>query len=159
MSKTKRARELGAELLKALRDHRHMIRTLHKIEEALDAAEGGKAPSGWSARLARLLTDLRAEIEPHFAAEERLDGFFDELRTSFPRFARRLDRLEAEHPRIIEAVSAAAGGAVELAPGDAAGASEVARAVRLAIATLRRHESEENELIQRAYCRMEGAGD
>ena len=36
---------------------------------------------------------------------------------------------------------------------------QVACRVRLAIATLRRHESEENELLQRVYCDSIGAGD
>jgi hypothetical protein len=66
--------------------HRSLRETLGRI-----------AATGEITQLVRLLDDLRAQLEPHFAEEEAADGLAEAVGAAAPQHLRHLDRLMAEH--------------------------------------------------------------
>jgi hypothetical protein len=147
---------LSRELRRSLVEHRHIIKLLQDLE---DLCEESVAGSPVSEEFARRLRKLEVELRHHFSGEERPGGYYTSLGVEFPALTERLERLAGEHQEILEDVRAAALQA-EAVKGQSDGkAKQIACRVRLAIARLRRHESEENELLQRVYCDQMGAGD
>jgi hypothetical protein len=85
-------KDMGADLLRALRAHKQLDRTVRKLETQVEP----------------ILLELVRELEEHFAEEEASGGYYETLRACFPNLAERLDVLRGEHPLLLEGVRAAA---------------------------------------------------
>lgn len=135
-----------------LEEHREISSCVARIEEQLMRPAIG----GWPATLADRLDELSTLLRAHFSGEAEA-SFFREVITIAPHLQARLSALALEHGKILQALSKAS--SLARTPDAAARGLLLRRKVQLTLATLRRHESEENEMIMRAYLRDLGASD
>ena len=128
-----------------LREHGEMVRYIHELEVWLDVDPSDL--DTWASTLHERMDKVTTRLRSHFTREEN-GALHQEIPATMPRFAETLTRLLDEH-RILDEdmayiLEAAAGGM------DRDKAYKLARRARLFIARLRRHESEENEILQYA---------
>jgi hypothetical protein len=124
--------------------HRSLRETLGRI-----------ASTGELAQLVRLLEDLRAQLEPHFAEEEAPDGLAEAVGAAAPQHLRHLDRLMAEHRVLLVAVDGLITRGQALLS-DAVGA--YLGEVRALSRRLREHEEQETALLSEAVHADIGSG-
>jgi len=120
-----------------LRDHEHLGTTLKELRAMCSALEAQRSVPDAS----RLLQDLRADLSGHFAAEEA-ESYFGTIVEESPSLAPRIGELKHEHESMLVALVA-----LGLLADDPTRANELARAARLLIAELERHERAESQLI------------
>ena len=138
-----------------LDEHRRITNVLQRIEQWVVDPKTG---AGWTGELGGMLEELQGLLKEHFGGEAEAK-LFEQTIASTPHLTALLTKLAKEHSQILAAFRAAFEQAQTL---DAAKEQEVRglqRKVQLALATLRRHESEENEIIMRAYWEDMGGGD
>ena len=138
-----------------LEEHRRITGLLARLETATNEP---MVRPGWSQELAGMLGELIALLKEHFSGEAETK-FFQELMETEPRLSNLITKLAMEHSGIVKAFSEAGEMAQRLDVADESEVSKVKRKVQLAVATLERHEAEENELIMRAYWEDIGAAD
>ncbi len=141
---------------RTLAEHKKLFALVAELERHLDRASREAPSASWAEELRSYLGELHDELGAHFAFEES-SQFWEELAEAFPRAASRISRLVAEHDKIMESLEEVLGPAAE--PMGGKNAASVDAGVRGAIARLRRHEAEEDELIQRLFCEDLGSGD
>lgn len=140
-----------------LDDHRDCMRVVSEVEACLD--EHPDREGRWMGRLLPRLEALEGRLRTHFHEEEQA-ALYREVPERFPRFADRLQRLAAEHGEIL----ARAGDLVRRAAGlnhsRIHELREFNAGVQLLIASIRRHEAEENEIVLNAHWQeFGGEGD
>ena len=139
-----------------LSEHRDCMRVVSDVEAILD--QHSDREGAWISRLLDKLPALAESMGSHFKAEEQ-GVLFRELPVKKPRLASRIEKLVAEHATMLRS----AGDVVERARGlsdpEIYELRELNALVRLLIATIRRHEAEENEIIMGAYWDELGAAD
>lgn len=137
---------------RCLEDHRTLRSLLRSVEE-VEAAAG---PSPDARRgVSKRLEEMAHRLREHFAWEEESD-LYTAFPEYFPRFGAALERLRLEHEKIVRQVlelRAAYRSEAEI------GGCDLATRLHALAATIRRHESEENEILQRAYCEDLGPVD
>jgi len=98
----------------------------------------------------RLLEEFHAALKLHFAGEEEVEGFFEDVVTRAPQLASRADRLYHEHEDLLQRAD-------ELCRFAAAGSPSLTWWRELSCRChefsrdLMHHESEENQLLQAVY--------
>jgi hypothetical protein len=139
-----------------LQEHRGCMAVVSEVEGCLDQQpdRDGK----WLARLCETLPRLASTLRAHFRVEQE-GPLYSKLPLSFPRFAHRLEQLEAEHVRILETVDSVVARTHELQDAQVYEMRELNGQVQLLIATIRRHEAEENEIVIQAHWDEVGVGD
>ena len=139
-----------------LDEHRACMAVVSEVESILDRQpdRGGK----WLALLREKLPELRSTLATHFAGEEG-GPLFRQLPIQAPQLSGRLTRLEEEHAGILVSVEALADRAEKLEDPEVYELRELNAQVQLLIATIRRHEAEENELVMQANWDEIGDGD
>ncbi|HXV76604.1 MAG TPA: hemerythrin domain-containing protein [Candidatus Polarisedimenticolaceae bacterium] len=143
-------------LEQTLDDHRAAMQVVAGVEDCLDRHpdRDGEWIETLRSELRRLIETLRA----HFSAEE--DGpLYRALPVSHPRFATRLRTLEAEHGRILDRAAQAVIRADRLSEPRLYEIRELNADLQLLVATIRRHEAEENEIVLSAHWDEVGIGD
>ena len=135
------------------RRHRPDIETQHReLREMLGAIEATDALN----QLVPLLELLRAELQTHFADEEREDGGLAEaVGASAPRHLRRLGQLLDEHGRLLDAVEELIVRGRTLLNGSV---RDLVRDTRDVSQRLKRHEAQETELLTDALYADIGGG-
>lgn len=124
--------------------HRLLLHARKVIAGSVDAAE-----DEWRRGVIKVLRDLRATLQCHFAEEEE-GGCLDEAVSFRPSLAGDLKRVEEEHPQLLAEVD-------RLIAQVADGASTPAEHVALAAAfdelcrDLHTHEAAENEILRRGF--------
>jgi hypothetical protein len=139
-----------------LDDHRKAMQIVSGVEDCLD-----RHPDRHGEWIANLLEELKRLIEMlrcHFAAEQE-GPLYRTLPVSHPRFASRLSKLEGEHDQILRAVEQAVQKAQSLDQPQLYEIREYNAELQLLVATIRRHEAEENEIILSAHWDEVGTGD
>lgn len=133
-------------------DLRRAWRDVREICDALErAATAGTRPQ---ADLASLLDTFADRISRYFQLEEAFQEAGDPQAPG-PLLAERAAALAEEHAELItraREIGAQARASAFLQP-------ELANAVATLLEDFRRHEREENEILQKAYCLDIGAGD
>jgi hypothetical protein len=137
-------------------EHRELMRVVSEVEECLDGPPDREGR--WIGRLAGKLPTLAGSLRAHFA-EERGGALYQDIPLKHPRFSRQLERLAAEHGRILETVEALIRAAETLRLAEIHELREYNARLQLLIANIRRHEAEENELIVSALWDEVGTGD
>ena len=139
--------------------HRECMRVVSSLEACLNQSQEDQG--SWLGGLCEKLPLLGSTLRAHFQHEQ--EGYlYRELPLDFPHFAARLERLESEHRRILEAVQDATERSSELNQAETCETHEVRQLhdrVQLLVANIRRHEAEENEILLSAHWRDIGAVD
>ncbi|MEZ4220167.1 MAG: hemerythrin domain-containing protein [Polyangiaceae bacterium] len=129
-----------------LDEHRHVTDLIGRLQTAM---EDEKAGEPWAEQVAGMLDQLVKLLREHFGGEAETT-FFQEMIEAEPRLTNQLQKLALEHSAILRAFVEGADLAKRLSTGEGE-AKQLRRKVQVAIATLRRHEAEENELVMQAY--------
>lgn len=131
-----------------LEEHRELTALVARLDEwvAPDATFGPE----WGAELNKRVGALVEHLRMHFAGDAEAN-LFAEVSMSSPHLTGRLTALASEHSEILKAFRRIVDDGGNMPAGDAGLAARLALQTRSAIATLRRHEAEENEIIMRAF--------
>jgi len=109
--------------------------------------------------LVRVMAPLPEMLRQHFALEEQVDGFYDDLQLRLPSRAPELDALRSEHGEILEACDALSRQLKERMNAQPT-AREICDDTKKDVASLldriRRHEHRESVMIGDAYYTDEG---
>ena len=140
----------------ALNEHRECMQVVSSVENCLDRHPDREGQ--WIGQLSEELPRLAETLRSHFIAEQE-GPLYQTLPVTHPRFASRLQKLEGEHAKIIAAVEDAVQKAVSLNDPQMYEIREFNAELQLMVATIRRHEAEENEIILSAHWDEVGTGD
>ena len=143
--------EQHAELRETVSDMKaflHHPRPEHGTEEA----------SVWANRLAERLLHLHQRVNRHFQ-EEEASGFLTDLRERFPRTARTVDRLEAEHDMIRDRVRELLDATLTYSESRPTDNPRLRRGVLTILERLARHERKETDFVQTLFLEDIGVGD
>lgn len=140
----------------ALGEHRECMRVVGELEDCLDRHpdRGGR----WVSELLGVLPRLESALGEHFEAEQG-GALFRKVPLTHPQFAERLGRLETEHPAILERIRALSEKARKVDGQKLYEVRELNAQAQLLVATIRRHEAEETEVLIGAHWQEIGAGD
>jgi iron-sulfur cluster repair protein YtfE (RIC family) len=122
------------------------IASQHSYLDALEATTLRAFERGDPGEMQRVLHGFHASLDAHFALEEQVH--FPALRGLRPDFQSELDELIREHVRFLEELDRV--DASLRASGGNAAAAEILAAFRDVVASLRRHEEQEERLLSRA---------
>jgi hypothetical protein len=139
-----------------LAEHRETMQAVVAVENFHNREPD--PPERWIAAVVEELARAGAALRAHFA-EETLGPLFRQVPLARPRFAGKLERLEAEHGRLLEALAEAQAHGRRLADPQLHELREFNARVQLLVARIRRHEAEENEVALQAFWDETGAGD
>jgi len=139
-----------------LGEHRGCMEVVAEVESCIGCQLDSEGR--WVSRLLESLPKLARTLRTHFEVEQQ-GPLYRKLPISYPRFAHRLEQLEAEHIRILEVVDGAVARARSSRSAEMAEIRELNAQVRLIVATIRRHEAEEDEILIQAHWDEVGVGD
>jgi hypothetical protein len=156
MSENDPDRTVDADPQATINTHRECMCVVSELEACLDRPpdRSGK----WLGELREKLPQLAKVLEGHFAEEEQ-EYLYTELPAQKPRYADRLAKLKSEHAGMLASVQEAIDRAEAVTGSEVPDQRELNAVVQLLVATIRRHEAEENEIVLRAYWHDLGAGD
>lgn len=139
-----------------LEQHRACMQVVEEVEACLDAHPDREGQ--WVDGLLRKLPELARTMRAHFEAEEG-GALFTKLPYSHPRLASRLRVLKDEHATMLEALDKVIARAERMRDAEVYELRELNAQVQLMIATIRRHEAAENEVVIEAHWDEVGVGD
>ena len=140
-----------------LDEHRDCMRVVSEVEACLD--ESPDRDGRWIGRLLPRLEVLSDRLRSHFQEEEQA-ALYREVPERFPRFADRLRRLAVEHTEIVGRATDLVRQAKALDQSRIHQLREFNAGVQMLVASIRRHEAEENEIVLGAHWReFGGEGD
>ena len=132
-----------------LSEHRHLDQLLRRTLATLPSWEEADA-AGWLPRMARSLEAIRAELAHHFQSEEQ-GGCLEEAVARCPQVAADVEKTEREHDALLERVDELIARCQTTAVPSAAKAQALDQELRQVVRDLRRHEAEENRIMQRGF--------
>jgi len=128
-------------------EHRRLHRMLRVARNAITPPGSPESVPGTD--IVKLLSEVREELEHHFAQEEG-EGCLEEAVSRCPSLSDEVRRIEAEHPRLLEGIDALIAQARD-ADRSVQGRIEVAREFDELCAQLDAHEGAENALLRRGF--------
>lgn len=146
----------GDERNLVLEEHRELVRWVSELDEW--AAPSVARDGGWGPELGRKSANVLEHLSHHFSGDAE-GTFFADVAKRAPHLIGKLTGLTSEHAEILKEFRQVAEQASALDGDDMAAASRLAARTRRVVATLRRHEAEENELIFNAFWDDLGVGD
>jgi len=140
----------------ALGEHRECMQVVSEVEDCLERRldRGGQ----WVGEVLAVLPRLAASLRAHFEAEQG-GALFRKVPLTHPQYADRLQRLEAEHDQILKRIDEVVGKAEGVASEKLYEVRELNAQVQMLVATIRRHEAEETEILMGAHWEEIGTGD
>ena len=126
-----------------LQEHRECMEVVSELEACLDRQPDREGQ--WIADLVAKLEHLAETMREHFREEN--DGLYVQLPIKFPRLSNRLEKLKGEHGKILKTIDRTTAMARRLNEPELHELRELNAHVQLLVATIRRHEAEENELV------------
>ncbi len=142
-------------------EHKELRLKVQDMRSFLDEPRPDIGQTGahtWAVGLARRLLDLHDELVRHFRFEETC-GLVEELVINYPRAARQLEEILADHAVILSQLREILTGALIYSEGHASSDAGLRRKVGKLLDYMGRHEREETALIQRVEYREFGVGD
>lgn len=139
-----------------LDEHRECMRLVAEVEACLD--ERPDRDGRWMGRLLPKLEALADTLRSHFREEEQA-SLYREVPERFPHFADRLQRLASEHAVILDRASDLVRRAGALDHTRIHELREFNAGIQMLVASIRRHEAEENEVVLGAHWQEFGEGD
>jgi hypothetical protein len=134
-------RKTGSATEEIIEAHASLNEDLKRLEEAALPAAGRER---WE--LAAQLRATRADLVEHFRLEEH-GGYMDSVRQREPRLERTVEELAAEHRQLLQALDRL----LDQAGAPAGDAGTFGAEVRAWVASVRRHEGREINLVQEAF--------
>lgn len=133
-----------------LQEHQVVRQLAHQLEWLVE--EGGfvEPESDWGDRLCTELTAFRQHLQRHFALEEE-GGFLPEVVTCWPQAAERVEALRREHAEILRIMDELIHESSLLAYGASPPLAAFRQRIRQVLSTIRRHEADENALVQQVF--------
>jgi hemerythrin-like domain-containing protein len=141
-----------------LQEHEVVREIVRRLELALEEGEFVGAEPDWGRRLYYELLAFHRHLLRHFELEET-GGFMQEVVTLRPQAAEQVERLRQEHDQILKAVDELISNSDLLASGVSTSLMEFHGRFSQLLSLIKRHEAEENELIQRVFYQEEVAVD
>jgi hypothetical protein len=140
----------------ALGEHRECMQVVSEVEACLECHldRGGQ----WVGEVLDVLPRLAASLREHFEAEQE-GALFRKVPLTHPQYADRLQRLEAEHDQILKRIDKVIGKAEGVDREKMYEVRELNAQVQMVVATIRRHEAEETEILMGAHWEEIGTGD
>lgn len=139
---------------KLLEEHRELVKHVSDLDEWATAPPGGD----WGKELGRRAATVTEQLRQHFAGDAE-GTFFADVARHAPHLTGKLSKLVAEHAEILTRFREVAELGAAHDGSDAAESKRLATQARRAVAILRRHEAEENELVFHAFWDDLGVGD
>ena len=136
-----------------LAEHKQLAQDVAAVDDWANADT--PRASGWGQEMSRRSATAVEHLRKHFGGEAEAELFEDFLEHS-PHLVDKLKALSSEHAVIINELREVAEKSKAATGKDA---ERVAKKARAAVALLRRHEAEENELILRNAYEEFGGGD
>jgi hemerythrin-like domain-containing protein len=133
-----------------LREHEVVKEIIRQLEFLLDEGSLVGQESDWARRLCSELSSFRSHIQRHTVLEED-GGFMVEVVTLMPQATKQVEKLRCEHEQILRTIDELIHDCNKMASGAGLPLPEFRQSVYRAFAFIRRHESEENEMIQRVF--------
>jgi hemerythrin-like domain-containing protein len=146
----------GSPLEGILDEHRECMQIVAEVEACLDEAPDREGR--WLGRLLPKLETLAGTLRSHFRGEEEA-SLYREVPERFPRFADTLQRLLAEHADILARAQDLVRRAGALDHTRIHELREFNAGAQMLVASIRRHEAEENEVVLNAHWQEVGEGD
>lgn len=143
---------------KVEKDHAHINHDIGKIKISMMKEVSGEAFSNWKLEFVWELRDFKNRLLKHFDLEEE-GGFMQDVLTIAPQSERKVKELKMEHSEIIADLDRILVRLKNMQGKDDKRLQEIRVALNDLTATLRQHETEEHELLQRAYYREYGGAD
>jgi len=140
----------------ALDDHRRCMQSVLELETCLDHHPDREGK--WLDEIRGCLPKVAATLREHFVDEEA-GPLFARVPVRHPRLAARLKVLKDEHVRMGEACERALARLEQLHDPEVYELRELNAQLQLLVATIRRHEAQENEILLEAMCDEVGVGD
>lgn len=138
-------------------EHYDLEQVLHHLGAAFDSARAQQWPLASTQRLVVLLSELRDQIERHFAQEE-VGGYMEEALSRAPRFSAQVEALLKQHTELASGVN----DVLARAKGsrDNPGNWKTLHAdVQALLKKLKAHEAGENRIIEAAFNEDLGLAD
>lgn len=147
----------GRPLVESAREeHRECMQVVAELEDCLDRHPDREGK--WVRGLLGVLPRLESALLEHFEHEQG-GALFRKVPLTHPQYAQRLARLEREHDAIVERIRDV-GEKARAADGDKLyELRELNAQAQMLVATIRRHEAEETEILIGAHWEEIGAGD
>lgn len=144
------------EIDELLEEHKEAKRLLTALEERLEVPTGQHG--AWAAGVAGAIVPLLENLRVHFTNEEQ-GCLHTEVPVMAPHLAARCTELLKEHAVIVQGFERSLERLGLLSEEHIGDPQAVAARIRMVVATLRRHEAEENELIMSAFWEDLGSKD
>lgn len=144
------------EISELINEHKEAKRLLTEVEKHVDAASNDSV--GWARGVTGVLEELVGKLRAHFEKEEG-GCLYTEVPIAAPRYAATCTRLLGEHAEMLSGFATVQERLHLLADERIGDVEGVAGRIRMLIASLRRHEAEENELLMSALWEDIGSKD
>jgi hemerythrin-like domain-containing protein len=133
-----------------LQEHEIVREIVWQLERLVD--EGGLVgqSSEWSQRLCNELSAFYNHLQNHFDLEER-DGYMLDVVAMLPEVSEQVEGLRQEHEQVLRAVKELIREGDMFASGLGVSMVDFRQRVQHVLSLIRRHETDENALIQRVF--------
>jgi hemerythrin-like domain-containing protein len=133
-----------------LQEHEVVRQIIHQLELLVE--EGGLIgqDADWGRRLCTELAAFRQHLQRHFALEEE-GGFLLDVVTHLPQATERVENLRREHREILQVIDELIHDSNLLAYGTGLPLVKFRHQILQVLSTIRRHEADENALVQRVF--------
>ncbi len=132
------------------------LKIVSDVEACLDQSPVEDGP--WLAHLLGKLPSLGGSLAAHFKVEQE-GPLYQELPLILPRFAERVDKLASDHRQILEETHSVTERARTMHGAPVGQLHRLKHRLQFLVATIRRHEIEENDVLISAHWSDIGVGD
>jgi iron-sulfur cluster repair protein YtfE (RIC family) len=131
-------------------EHEAVHELVGQVEQLIKRPDPSVIGPGWSGSLTRSLESLHSHLKNHFAFEE-LGGFMEEVMMANPGATVVIEELRQDHQRFLAALGRLSGLARGCTVTAEPSIASLCAAVSQFLADLRRHEDQENHLVQTTF--------
>jgi hemerythrin-like domain-containing protein len=139
-------------------EHDTLLTAIHRLEAAL-AAAAPRREQAWNVRAAGELHEVQEALSQHVASAEGPGGLYEEIDTTRPTLARRVERLRQEHAELLGQARALQQQMKGYGPDELPRYQAIRQQAAGLLNALRQHQAAEADLIFESFYTDIGAGD
>jgi hemerythrin-like domain-containing protein len=139
-------------------EHDALLAAMHRLEAALAAAAPGREQA-WTVRARGELRGVQEALSQHIASAEGPGGLYEEIDTTRPTLARRIERLRQEHAELLRQARALREQMEGYGPDELPRYQGIREQAAGLLNALRQHQAAEADLIFESFYTDIGAGD